>query len=235
MRMTLARRSLALAALAISVASCADQSTAVQPTAAPEFLEWADTTVRFSASVSNPTSSDPGTGTVYFGPPATLSLEKTRVTFWAVRGESRSVQIDYKSRRHAEPRPFLLLTTTDPKFVPGVGELAMGDSVLITVKVDTRKVSVSLEPTGLQFGEPGQLTIWYGGGRIGRHDNGQSSADDDDTIDDADLGLFYREDQKHPWTYLSATQSIADQSFTYAIPHFSDYAVAKLREWAVQY
>jgi len=234
MRMTLARRSLALAALAISVASCADQSTAVQP-AGPQFLEWADTTVQFSASVSNPTSSDPGTGTVYFGPPATLSLEKTRVTFWAVRGESRSVQIDYKSRRNAEPRPFLLLTTTDPKFVPGVGELAVGDSVLITVKVDTRKVSVSLEPTGLQFGEPGQLTIWYGGGRIGRHDNGQSSADDDEIIDDADLGLLYREDQKHPWTYLSATQSIADQSFTYAIPHFSDYAVAKLREWAVQY
>ena len=230
--MTLARRSLALAALAISVASCADQSTAVQPVA-PEFLEWADTTVQFSANVSSPIPSDSGTGTVYFGP--RVNLERTHVAFWAVRGESRSVQINYKSRRNSEPRPFLLLTTTDPKFVPGLGELAVGDSVLITVKVDTRKVSVSLEPTGLQFGEPGQLTIWYGGGRIGRHDNGQSSADDDDTIEDADLGLFYREDQQHPWTYLSATQSIADQSFSYAIPHFSDYAVAKLREWAVQY
>jgi len=232
--MTLVRRSLALAALAISVASCADQSTAVQP-ATPEFLEWADTTVQFSANVSYPTTSDPGTGPVYFGPP--VNLEKTHVTFWAVRGASRSVQINYKSRRNAEPRPFLLLTTTDPKFVPGLGELAVGDSVLITVNVNTRKLSVSLEPTGLQFGEPGQLTIWYGGGRRERDGHGRSSADDDDdnTIDDADLGLFYREDQKHPWTYLSATQSIADRSFSYAIPHFSDYAVATLREWAVQY
>jgi len=228
------KHSLALAALAISVAGCADQSTAVQP-AAPEFLEWADTTVQFSANVSSPTPSDSGTGPVYFGP--SVNLEKTHVTFWAVRGESRSVQINYKSRRNSEPRPFLLLTTTDPKFVPGLGELAVGDSVLITVNVNTRKLSVSLEPTGLQFGEPGQLTIWYGGGRRERDGHGRSSADDDDdnTIDDADLGLFYREDQKHPWTYLSATQSIADRSFSYAIPHFSDYAVATLREWAVQY
>src|SRR5262245_63110905 len=108
MTMTLARRSLALAALAISVASCADQSTAVQPTV-PEFLEWADTTVQFSSNVSYPTPSDSGTdsgtGTVYFGP--RVNLERTHVTFWAVRGEPRSVQIDYKSRRNAEPRPFL--------------------------------------------------------------------------------------------------------------------------------
>jgi hypothetical protein len=230
--MTLARRSLAFAALAISVASCADQSTAVKP-AAPEFLEWADTTVQFSANVSYPTPSDSGTGLVYFGP--RVNLERTHVTFWAVRGESRSVQIDYKSRRNSEPRPFLLLTTTDPRFVPGLGELAVGDSVLITVKVNTRKLSVSLEPTGLQFGEPGQLTIWYGGGRRERDRHGEADDDDDDALDDADLGLFYREDQHHPWTYLSATQSIADRSFSYAIPHFSDYAVATLREWAVQY
>jgi len=122
---------------------------------------------------------------------------------------------------------------TDPQFVPGIGELAMGDSVLITVKVNTRKLSVSLEPTGLQFGTPGQLTLWYGGGRHG-HDDDQYNGNDE-TIDDTDLAMFYREDQKHPWSQLAATQSIADQSFTYAIPHFSDYAIAKLREWAVQW
>lgn len=232
--MTLARRSLVLAALAISVASCADQSTAVQP-AEPEFLDWA-LTPEFSADGSAPTLSESSTGTIYLGPRDQVNLEQTRVLFWAVRGESRSVQINYKGRRDAEPRPFLLLTTTDPQFVPGIGELAVGDSVLITVKVNTRKVLVSLEPTGLQFGQPGQLTIWYSGAKRG-HDNEDPGQYDgnDEIIDDTDLALFYREDQKHPWSQLSATQSIADQSFTYAIPHFSDYAVAKLREWAVQY
>ena len=226
----LARRSLLLASLAISVSSCADQPTAVQP-GTPQFLEWADTTVQFSTSVSQSNGSEGGA--VYMGPHAPLRLEQTRVSFWAVRGQARSVQINYKGRRNAEPRPFLLLTMTDPQFVPGIGELAMGDSVLITVKVNTRKLSVSLEPTGLQFGTPGQLTLWYGGGRHG-HDDDQYNGNDE-TIDDTDLAMFYREDQKHPWSQLAATQSIADQSFTYAIPHFSDYAIAKLREWAVQW
>ena len=229
-----ARRSLIVAALAITVASCADQTTAVQPTD-PQFLEWADTTVQFSSNGSQ-TGGGAGGGEIYMG--RRVNLEQTRVSFWAVRGQPRSVQINYKGRRNAEPRPFLLLTTTDPQFVPGIGELAMGDSVLITVKVNTRKLSVSLEPTGLQFGAPGSLTIWYTGARHerGEHeDDNQYNGNDDEITDDTDLALFYREDQKHPWSQLAATQSFTDHSFTYAIPHFSDYAVAKLREWAIQY
>lgn len=229
--MMLARRSFVLAALAISVSSCADQSTAVQQ-ASPQFLEWADTTVLFSASVSQ--SSGSGGGTAYMGSPARLRLEQTRVSFWAVRGEARSVQINYKSRRDAEPRPFLLLTMTDPQFVPGIGELPMGDSVLITVKVDTKKLKVTLEPTGLQFATPAQLTLWYGGAGTDLNNDGASN-DEDATIETDDLGLFYREDHKHPWTQLAATQSLEQKSFTYGIAHFSDYAIAKLMDWAISW
>jgi len=227
-----ARRSLIVAVLAITVASCKDQPTAIQP-AEPEFLDWAATPL-FSTDANSPTVSETGTGTIYLGPRDQVDLEHTRVTFWAVRGQPRSIQINYKSPRNAEPRPFLLLTTTDPRWVPGIGELAVGDSVRITVKVNTRKLLVSLEPTGLQFGEPGQLTMWYDGSRHGPTDDDQSRANDD-IVDDADLALYYREDQQHPWSQLAATQSIVDHSFSYAIPHFSDYAVAKMREWAVQY
>lgn len=226
------RRALILAALAITVASCKDQPTAIQP-AEPVFLDWTDAP-SFSTNANSTTVSESGPGTIYLGPRDEVNLEQTRVSFWAVRGQSRSVQINYKTKRNEEPRPFLLLTTTDPQFVPGIGELAMGDSVLITVKVNTRKVLVSLEPTGLQFGEPGQLTVWYEGAS---HDNGKGDQYDagDEIVDDTDLALFYREDQKHPWSQLSARQSVVDHSFTYALAHFSDYAVAKMREWAVQY
>jgi hypothetical protein len=223
------RRSFVLAALAIAVAGCIDQPTAVRP-AEPELLDWAAAPL-FSADGNSATVSETGPGTIYLGPRDNVNLEQTRVSFWAVRGQSRSVQINYKTRRHEEPRPFLLLTTTDPQFVPGIGELAMGDSVRITIKVNEKKLLVSLEPTGLQFGAPGQLTIWYDGA-------GQSNAGDDqyvEIVDDANLALFYREDQKHPWSQLAATQSITNHSFTYAIPHFSDYAVARMREWAIQY
>lgn len=232
--MTLVRRSLALAALAISVASCTDQPTAVRP-AEPELLDWSATPL-FNTAASSATVSETGPGTIYLGPRDNVNLEQTRVSFWAVRGQSRSVQINYKTRRDEEPRPFLLLTTTDPRLVPGIGELAMGDSVLITVKVNEKKLLVSLEPTGLQFGDPGQLTIWYSGAGRGRDNDDPAPYDaPDEIIDDTDLALFYREDHKHPWSQLSARQSFVDQSFTYAIPHFSDYAVAKMREWAVQY
>jgi hypothetical protein len=215
------RRSLIVAALAISVARCTDQPTAPRP-AAPQLLDWADTTTLFSASVSQP--STPGASTVYMGPPAPMNLEQKHVTFWAVRGASRSVQINYKGSHDSDPHPFLLLTTTDPQFVPGIGELAIGDSVLVTVKVDTRKLKVSLEPTGLQFGAPATLTLWYGGA---------AKDQNTDPISDDGLALFYREDHKHPWIELGATQSLAQQSFTYNIPHFSDYAIARRAEWSV--
>lgn len=222
------RRSLLVAALAIAVARCGDQPTAVQP-ASPQLLDWADTTALFSASGVLP--SNAGTGAYETRP---LNLEQTRIKFWAVRGAARSVQINYKGNREVDPHPFLLLTTTDPQFVPGIGELAMGDSVLITVKVDTRKLKVSLEPTGLQFGAPAQLTLWYTG--AGKDLNGNGASDEEDTtVETDDLGLFYREDHKHPWTQLAATQSLEQKSFTYNIPHFSDYAVARLRDWAVSW
>lgn len=222
------RRSLLIAALAISVARCGDQPTAVQP-AAPQLLDWADTTALFSASGTLPSTS--GTGAYQTRP---VNLEQTRIKFWAVRGEARSVQINYKRTREVDAHPFLLLTTTDPQFVPGIGELAMGDSVLITVKVDPRKLKVSLEPTGLQFGAPAQLTIWYTGAGNDLNGNGVSDGEDT-TVETDDLGLFYREDHKHPWIQLAATQSLEQKSFTYDIPHFSDYAVAKLMEWVVSY
>ncbi|HTI06508.1 MAG TPA: hypothetical protein VL549_14465 [Gemmatimonadales bacterium] len=163
-----------------------------------------------------------------------LSLDQYTVSFWAVRGESRSIQINYASSIDSDTHPFLSLTTTDPQFVPGVGELAMGDSVLITVRVDTTKIGVSLEPTGLLFGAPAQLKLWYGGASGDL--NGDGVVDSTDaTIESQLLGLWYREGEEDSWTHLPATQSLDEKSFTYAIPHFSEYAIAELLEWAVSW
>ena len=221
------RRSLvvaSLAALTMSVARCGDQPTAPRP-AVPRLLNWADTTASFNANVSQPSA--PGMSAAQMAPPAPLEIEKKRVTFWAVRGASRSVQIDYKGKRDAAPHPFLLLTTTDPQFVPGVGELAVGDSVLVTVKVDTKKLLVSLEPTGLQFGTPATLTLWY----TGAAEEGDSNA----VAPDTSLGMFYREDHKDPWVQIAATQSLEQKSFTSNIPHFSFYAIASLMDWSASW
>ena len=221
------RRSLMVFALALSVARCADQPTAVKAPAAPEFLRW-EYAPKFTARTD---ARARRSGTMALTPP--LSLDQYQVSFWAVRGESRSVQINYSSSIDSETHPFLLLTTTDPQFVPGVGELALGDSVLITVSVDTSKIGVILEPSGLQFGEPAHLKIWYGG--AGGDLNGDGVADSSDSVIEAKLlGLWYREDDSAAWEKLGASQSLDDQSFTYAPPHFCEYEIAEaLLEWSV--
>jgi len=163
-----------------------------------------------------------------------LSLDQYTVSFWAVRGESRSVRINYSSAIDTVTHPFLELTTTDPLFVPGVGELAQGDSVLITVTVDTSKIGIRLEPTGLQFGTASELKIWYGGASGDL--NGDGVADSTDAqIEQTMLGLWYREYSDESWTAVGATQSAEDKLFTYALPHFCEFAVAQLLEWAVQF
>src|SRR2546425_5452044 len=155
--MKFVRRSILVFALALTVARCADQPTAVKAPAGPQFLRWADAP-QFSARI---TPRARRSGAMSLTPP--LSLDQYVVSFWAVRGESRSVQINYSSSIDNQLHPFLVLTTTDPQFVPGVGELAVGDSVLVTVIVDTTKIGVSLEPHGLQFGESAQMKISYCG------------------------------------------------------------------------
>ena len=233
--MKFVRRSLLVLALALSVARCADQPTAVQPTAVnppagPQFLQWADKVPQFTARRS---TRPHGSGAMAMTPP--LSLDQYVVSFWAVRGQSRSIEINYTSSIDEEKHPFLTLTTTDPAFVPGIGELAVGDSVLITVTIDTTKIGVSLEPSGLQFGEPAQLKVWYGG--AGGDLNGDGVADSTDSqIEARLLGLWYREDQSEAWTQIGASQSLDEKSFTYALPHFCEYAVAEaFMEWAVNW
>ena len=223
----LARRLLALVAVVFSVARCADQPTTVRPPAAPQFVRWATPSLpQFSASTLLP-NANPNSRRALFSPP--ISLERYSAGFWAVRGETRSIRINYQDAQGGTDSPFLELTITDPVFVPGVGDLAMGDSVYVTVAVDTNRLGVSLEPTGTQFGTPSHLQIWYGGA------NGDLNADGmvdsvDAYVENQLLGLWYSEagSDFHP---VPAVQSLNDKSFSSEIPHFSVWVLA----WVVDY
>jgi len=228
------RRSLLILALAFMVARCADQPTAlntVRASQTPLFLQWAGQVApQFSATSSQHRGGN-GRGDKRSPP---ISLDRYQTTFWAVRGETRSIQINYQSSIDDSTHPFLRLTTFDPQFAPGVGTIAMGDSVLITVTVDTTMIGVKFEPSGLQFGDRSELRIWYGG--AGGDMNGDAVVDSTDAaIEQQLLGLWYREGDSDAWTNLSASQNIADQSFKYALPHFCEYAIAALRELAVSW
>ena len=222
------RRSLIPLALALLAARCTNgpHPTAVEQPAAPtpHFLRWAGGAApQFSATGA--LAGLPGGGALRASLSAGLQLDRYTASFWAVRGEPRSLQINYLSAAGDTSSAFLRLTTTDPAYVPGLGDLAPGDSVLITVTIDPENVKVSLEPTGLQFGEPGQLQISYGGadGDL----NGDGVVDSTDAyIESQLLALWYREGADSVWEPIPAVQQLADKSFVSALPHFCEYAIS---------
>jgi hypothetical protein len=223
-----ARRCLISLALALFAAGCLGEGHPLaveQPlVATPHFLRWAGSTPpRFTAI--SPRSALVVNGVSLEYQSAGLSLDRYVASFWAVRGEPRSVQINYVDSAGGTNSSFLRLVVDDPTYAPGQGDLAPGDSVLITVTIDTANIAVSLEPTGLQFGDPAQLQIWYGG--AGGDLNGDGVVDSlDAQIESQLLGMRYREGPDSNWTQIPANQSLSDKSFTSALPHFSEYAVS---------
>jgi hypothetical protein len=190
-------------------------------TVAPHILRWPGTFPPQFSAVGAPAGRGNGGVVRITG----LSLDQYSGSFWAVRGEQRRVQINYLSSTGDTSSPFLQLTIADPVYAPGRGDLAPGDSVLVTVSIDPDLIKVSLEPTGLLFGDPAQLQISYGGadGDL----NGDGVVDSTDSyIESQLLGLWYREGSDSAWTPIPAVQSLADKSFTSALPHFSEYAVS---------
>jgi hypothetical protein len=223
------RRFLVPLALALFAARCSDSGphpTAPQPSVAtaPHLLRWAGSTApQFSAVGA--LSGRGANGLLLATASYQLSLYQYAASFWAVRGQQRSVGINYLSSTGDTSAAFLRLSTGDPAYVPGVGTLAPGDSVLITVTVDPMNIKVSLEPTGLLFGNPAQMQIWYGG--AGGDLNGDGVVDSTDAyIESQLLGLWYREGTASAWARIPAVQSASDKSFSSALSHFSEYAVS---------
>lgn len=221
------RRVLIPLALALVVARCSDgghPTTGPVSGPAPHMLHWADAaSLKFNAVGGDPTSgSNDG---MFASLTGGISLDRNTATFWAVRGEERSAQINYLSSTGDTSYPFLTLTITDPIFVPGRGDLAPGDSVEVTVTIDPNDIKVSLEPTGMLFGEPAQLRMSYGG--AGGDLNGDGVVDPIDAdIETQLLGLWYREGAETTWSRIPASQVVSDKTFTSALLHFSEYAVS---------
>lgn len=189
-----------------------DGAGSTEPGAASVTMSWSKTAAAEWALAA-----------VAVNPAPSLALTQYQASFWAVRGQSRSIGINYSSG--GVTSPFLRFTATEPTFVPGRGTLAAGDSVLITVTVDPWVLAVRLEPSGLQFGQPAQLKLWYGGAGGDLNGDGMVNGSDGD-IEANLLGMWYQQSTDSPWSAIPATKSLAEKSLASALQHFSGYAVS---------
>lgn len=137
-------------------------------------------------------------------------LETYTVTFTAVKGEAKEVEVKY-APPGGEPEDFLDIEIPQDALLrrPDGGLIASGDSVEIAVTIDPLAFVFTVEPAGLQFepSSPMRIEVHY--------ENADSDLDEDGDTDEEDetirvdrLGLF-REDAPGLWTPVSTTHDVA--------------------------
>ena len=213
------------------ILGCADGSGSVFEPQPEEprfhFLAWDPTNgpVAFHATGETPH------GTLDFvdGPLRLLAdsigLDTYVVHFWAVRGEERTVQINYTDAAGAAESPYVRFAVSDPVHRPNGSPIAVGDSVLLTVSVNPTDIAVYLEPSGLTFGTPAELQMWYGGAKDDLNGDGTVDGTDHE-IQTTQLGMAWTEDIGLSWETHPAEHDVAAEWFHALLQHFSGYAIS---------
>ena len=147
------------------------------------------------------------------------------VSFWAVRGEDREVEIRLQPEEgEAEGEEFLEFEVSGQSLAsyPDGRPFAPGDSVLITIRlVDPSRFMFEFAPAGLKFDpdHPAELEVSYA--RADSDYDGDGDADDDLEF------RFWRQERQGELWYRMGTVFIEDLSEVEAdIEGFTRYALA---------
>lgn len=189
--------------------------------------------LRWSPDLGSPTFATLGGGTAFGGfkapeESAVRILDRYQTSFWARRGSGSGVEIRYQAA-DGTWQPYLRLTVPSGalKLWPNGTKVADGDSVRITLALDTLQMVVQLEPTGLVFEEksPARFEVWYTGADP---DFDASGAVDetDHYIESNLLSVWVQESPGAPWSAVTSAQSLDQKRFTAGLRHFSGYAVS---------
>src|SRR6266498_441312 len=207
------RRYLMPLTFVLVAAGCTDQ-TGPSPTAVP---------VPLAAVVQPP----PGTHILQQSP-AAPRLQTYQVSFWARRGTQTSVFVNYR-RRPGQwlPDPFLRFKIPINGLVAGADGVPLdrGDSVLITLTIDSVSFLVDFQPSGVLFSKssPAQLAIWY--------QDANPDLNGDGVVDATDEALkqqlaIWTESTKSAWKQLSSRNDTTQQYVAAELYHFSSYALS---------
>lgn len=201
--------------LVLIAAGCSDQ-TGPSPAAVPPPL---------AVVVPLP---PPGTHLLQQAPTAPRLTTYQR-SFWAKRGTQTTVYVNYR-RRPGQwfPDPFLRFKIPINGLVAGADGVPLdrGDSVRITLTIDTLNFNVDFQPSGVVFSNssPAQLAIYY--------ENANPDLNADGVVDAADqalreqLAIWYRGSKAGAWKQVWSKNDTSEEVVTATVYHFSQYAVA---------
>ncbi|MDH5642823.1 MAG: hypothetical protein OEY63_01380 [Gemmatimonadota bacterium] len=156
--------------------------------------------------------------------PQAGGLETYSDSFWAIKGKETSLEIEY-----ANGEDFLDFEVGKESLWrrPDGSEIEWGDSILITVTVDSVLLLVELQPSGLMFNpyRPAELEISYAA--ADPDFNGDGVVDwKDAEIERNRLAMWMQQEETDPWHVQRSEQDIEDRTFTGWLLHFSNYAVS---------
>jgi len=154
---------------------------------------------------------------------AAPALQAYTASFWAVRGTSRTLEIDYVGGED-----FFRLDVPGDALLrrPDGSTIQPGDSVLITVQIDATLLLARFEPAGLAFdpAHPVELRIDYTNGDDDLDEDGVVDPDDD-AIEQTQLGLWRQAASGASWVRLGAVRDASLEDFRADLVQFSNYAL----------
>lgn len=155
---------------------------------------------------------------------ASSELETTQTSFWAVKGQSRTLVMRYASGGPAlefEVGPDALLARPNgTPFLPG-------DSIRITVQADAQgRLSFDFQPSGLTFSplQPALLRIDYSG--YDPDVNGDGTVDAVDAALELNFGIWRRDSPGSLWLPVPSLRLLGQPVIEGRVTHFTGFALA---------
>ena len=200
--------------LVLVAAGCTDQ-TGPSPTAVPAPL---------AQTVATTTTAIP----MLRQAPTAPRLQTYRMSFWARRGTQTTVGIYYRRvPGQFMGDPFLRFKIPINGIVAGANgvPLGRGDSVLITLTIDSIYFRVNFQPSGVVFSSssPAQLAFWYQDANPDL--NGDGVVDGADQLIKQNLAV-YSKSGGSSWGKLLSRNDPTQQVVGAEVFHFSQYAVS---------
>jgi hypothetical protein len=215
-RMSL-RHSLIALALALFAAGCADTTGPLPAAIQPPLAQ--------TASLS---SSWTDVHILQQAPPAPR-LETYQVSFWARHDRESTVAVNYlPAAGQSVGQPFLRFRI--PKFGlkwgPDGRRLYGTDSVLITLTIDTLRLSVDFQPSGVVFSDvfSAGLVVWYVNANPDL--NGDGVVDSTDQMLEQQLALSEEPTKVSGWFKVATKNDTTQKYVATDVYHFSEYAVS---------